>query len=523
MIRRSIMPAFILSLVMSWSTAAAAVDPGLFRTVPVDTPQKGTLWVSNTSFYAPLTVNSVLRDTYNLTDTKIFSSVTQAAVGITNSLALTGGIPFYADMFKQAERSGEKTGPGDVNLGLRMAFRPQESVMRSVSVGMSASIPVEMGYGAEPLGFRTFSTSEFSYAAELSFGMRLRMIDGYLSTVFRRYPGAETPAAAYLGDVFYESANGYLGIGRPDAEGRADVIFQDHLTITTGAAVPIRSWLSGIVEFSATRFIAKPDRDTIMRLAPGVRIGSPDRPHLAAGVDFRLSGPVPVRTWLFQVTVPFLSPKSLKIPEIAEPMPKDIVRSRNSLVAVRDFSRRDLTFLYENELRRSFTGELASMGIMKVMRNTDVDDAISRMELVPREDSPERLGVRLGANYLINTTISKYVIERKSSFSIPYVVGFPKTVFSLSAAASVTDLVTGETHDLGVISARVDSPRGVNMFPSGASSDITHLSEPERRQREKELIDRWVERFNDVIYHNMQMFGWEPKRTEIRGDEETSG
>ncbi len=513
----------LLVTAVFWTGGARAAD-GLFRTQPAETPEKGTLRVSNVSFYAPITANSVLKSTYGVTGSDIFSSVTTAAVGITDWMAITGGIPFYADMFEQGDRSGEKTGPGDVVLGLRFSRRPEDSALRAMSFGVSASIPEEMGYGAEPLGFRTFSTSEFSMAAEMSIAMRLKFMDGFLTTVYRRYPGADRMAAARDGDVFYESAMGYLGIGSPDADGLADIIFQDHLTVTTGAVVPVRSWFAGMLEFSAASFMGKPDRDTVLRLAPGIRLGNPERPHLAAGVDFRLAGPVPVRTWLFKLSIPFISPRGIKMPGVPEKtIPRDIVRSRNSLVAVEKFDRRDVKFLYEKELRSSFSQELASMGVMKVVPESGVDREFMRMELVPRKDTPERLGVRLGANYLITTSVAEYVIERKSSFTIPWVIGFPETVFSLSAKASVTELATGEVRDLGVISARVDVPRGVNLFPSGESSDIMYLSEPERMLREKELVDRWVERFNEVIYDNMRMFGWEPKRTEIRGDEETGG
>ena len=200
-----------------------------------------------------------------------------------------------------------------------------------------------------------------------------------------------------------------------------------------------------------------------------------------------------------------------------------MARSRNSLVAVANFSKSDITCLYEDELKNSFSKRLESMGVMEVIGDNTVQKAFSRMELVPGEDSPERLGIRLGANYLIDTDISEYAIARTSSFTIPLIIRFPKTVFILAARASVTDLVTGEKHDLGVISASVKKSRGVNFFPRGASSDLTYLSEPERRIFEKELIENWVEKFNDVIIENIRVFGWEPKRTEISGDEEKSG
>jgi len=514
---------FILLVPLLFTGRSFSFDSGLLRTIPVTTPQRGRRWISNTSFYAPITVNNVLKRTYGVSDSRIFSALTHASLGITNHVALVGTIPFYADMFTQGSRDGEKTGPGDISLGLRVSLQPEKSVLRGISLGANARIPEEFGYGKEPLGFRTFSTSEFAYSAELSLGITVKSVEGYLSAALHQFHNAPAGKTAYPGDVFYESSYGYLGIGKADAAGRADVIFQDHVTVTTGAAVPLKSWISGIVEVSTTSFTGNPSRSTILRAAPGLRLGRPENIHVSVGLDFRIHGPIPERTYIVQVTVPFLRPRAAKIPAGKEPTMRELVRSRNSLVAVKEFKRSDIAYLYEDELRHKFQKELGSMDIMRIVPVETVNRAYQRLELVPLEDSSEHLGIRLGANYLILADVINYSVERGSSFKIPYLIGFPKTTFSLSAKTKVTDLVTGETRDLGNISAEVIRPRGVNMFPAGASSDIIYISEPERRMREKELIDRWVDRFNDIIFQNMEVFGWEPKRIEIRGDEETRG
>ena len=93
----------------------------------------------------------------------------------------------------------------------------------------------------------------------------------------------------------------------------------------------------------------------------------------------------------------------------------------------------------------------------------------------------------------------------------------------LSAQASVSDLVTGKTHDLGLISASVTRPRGVNLFPYGASSDLVHLTDPVKKLMEKRLIDSCVDQFNEAVLNNLEFFGWEPKRTKPGGDEDESG
>lgn len=501
-----------------------ALDSGLFRTIPVHTPEKGSVWIQNTSFYAPIDINPVLKNTYGVTGSKVFTSMTRASLGITNRIALTGSIPYYADRFSQHGDHGHKTGPGDVAVGLRMSLAPSGGFFRSVTFGGGVCIPEEMGYGTEPLGFRTFSTGEFAYTGELSAGFSIKRVEGYLSASYHDFSNAERPSKAYGADVFYESSYGYLGIGKEDASGKASVIYQNHYIATAGVAYPIRTWFSGIMEVSTASFIGNPKRDTIVRIAPGVRLGNPQRIHVNTGMDFRISGDIPVHTVMMQVTIPFLRPRDLiRRPATKEPVPKELIRSRNSLVAVNNFSKSDIRFLYEKDLKHAFLNELKSMGIMDIVKEERVDASVSRSRLVPGADSHQRLGVRLGANYLINTDIANYSIERGSSFAIPFVVGFPVTTFSLAANASVTDLVTGKTHDLGVISVSVKQSRGVNLFAHGKSSDIVYLTEPERRIKEKELIDRWVERFNEVIIEHIDVFGWEPKRTEIRGDEETKG
>jgi len=522
--RRLCIYAIIVAAYACSPLPAVANDSGLFRIVPVDTPEKGTLRVSNTSFFAPITANSILKTTYGVNDSDVMSSLTHASLGLTDRIALTGTIPFYADLFTQGSRSGEKTGPGDVGVGLRMAFGSNNNSVSGYTIGAGVVIPEEMSYGNEPLGFRTFSTGEFAYNADLSLGFGMKWLDGYLTASYRGFVNAPKSGPALSSDVFYESAYGYLGIGAPNAQGKASVIFQDHVTITAGAAVPFKTWLAGLLEVQRTSFSGSPSRDMILRLAPGVRLGRAGGFHVATGIDFKLHGDVPVRSYMFKLAIPFFRPVDLITRPLGrEPAPENLVRSRNSLVAVNDFTLSDSRWLYEDELKHAFLNDLSSMGIMDLVDEERVDASFERMRLVPKKDTPERTGIRLGSNYLINTDITEYTVSRHSSFSIPYVIRFPKTTFALSASASVTDLVTGKTYNLGVISSEVIRSRGVNFFAHGVSSDLEYLSEPERRDREKELVERWIEDFNGVIIDNLDVFGWQPKRTEIRGDEETSG
>ncbi|HUT63293.1 MAG TPA: hypothetical protein VMZ04_04980 [Anaerolineae bacterium] len=515
---------FMVMLMLCWFSGHSTADnSGLFRTGQVSLPEKGTLMVSSTSFYAPITANRILRKSYGVSDSRIFTGVTAVSLGITDHAALTGTLPFYADLFSQNNRSGHKTGPGDITIGFRFSPQPHQSRLMGFSIGSYVTIPEQMGYDQEPLGFRTFSSGELAYGVETTFGLRLKRLDGYVSAVLRQFPNARKSNEVYSGDTFYDSGFGYLGIGKPDAVGRAMVIFQNHMTLTAGMAVPLKSWISGIGEVSYTSFTEKPERDDIVRAAPGIRVGNADRIHFSAGVDFRISGSIPDYTYMLKLSIPSLRPRELIAPVRKRPLTEDMVRSRNALVAVTSFSKSDITYLYERELKNAFRKKLSTMGIMEVIPDGRVEQAFQRSELIPLPDSPERLGVRLGSTFTINTDISKYTVERASSLTIPFVIGFPETIFSLSAQASVTNLVTGKTHDLGLISARIARSRGVLLFPCGASSDIVYLSEPEQRLMEKNLIDTWVEQFNEIILNNLDVFGWEPKRTELGGDEDISG
>jgi len=500
-----------------------AGDYGMFRTIPFNTPKQGALWLSNTSFYSSLTVNNILTSEYGISDTRIFSSVTNFHLGITDYLAFTGSMPYYADLFKQGAGNGEKTGPGDVTLGLRVSLKPEEPFIRGLSLGGRISIPEKLGYGEEPLGFRTFSNGELAFSLEASAGLRFNRIEGYVSSAFRQYPKAPNSGTAYTNDLFYDNGFGYLGIGKSDTEGFADIIFQNQVAVSAGAIIPVKSWLSGLVELHAASFIVSPKRDLITRIVPGVRLGRADGFQVCAGIDFALSGPVPDRTYLMKINIPSFMPRRLGMRIKDHIIPDKYIRSRKSLVAIADFTKSDITYPYEMELKNTFHNELSAERIMEILPSKKVDETFNRIAIIPRAVSPEQVGVRLGANYIIKTDISEYSAKRTSSLTIPFVIGFPKTVFFLSAQASVIDLSTGETHNLGVISAKVKKSRGVNFFPMSASSDIMYLSEPERHLMEKQLIDLWVESFKRVIHEKMEVFGWEPKRPEIKGDEDISG
>jgi len=526
MIRTRFLIVFCALALSVSGVSRANVETGLFRTIPVGTPKKGTLWLSNGSSSAKIPTNAYLRDTYGVSNSQVVNSMSYGIVGITDWLGLSLRFPFYADMFKQGKRSGEKTGPGDVAAGFRVTWLPDRYFFRGLSFGLNATIPETFGYGREPLGFRTFSNGEFAYNAEVSIAFEPMFVKPYLSASYVRFHNAGNSSVLPT-DAFYESSYGYLGIGETANNGYAATIFQDHVTLTGGVEIPIQRYLSGLIETNAAFFTEKPARDNIIRIAPGIRIGRQNSFSLSMGIDIRISGSIPDRSYLMKVTIPFIRPARLIRRPVAvadeEPQPKELVRSRNSLVAVNDFYKSDQKFLYEREMKEAFRSELSSMGIMDLISDKKVKNAYQRANIVPLKDSPERFGIRLGANYVINTDINEYTITREKGFSIPFIIGFPNTAFVLKARAVVTDLVKGETRDLGEITATLRQQRGMLLFPKGESSDLNYMSEPERSRMEKQLVNLWVEQFNELIYNNLDVFSWEPKRTEIKGDEETSG
>ena len=512
-----------------FSGLADADGDGLFRSIPADSPKKGILRLTNVSFYSKVPVNDVLKTKYGVTKSRIMSSINDVEYGISNSLALTGTLPYYADFFSQGSNKGEKTGGGDIAAGMRFSYMPEKSFIRGMSLGSRMLIPERMVYGKEPLGFRNFTSGEFGLSFEASAGFGLKFLDTYFSAAMQAFPRASQPDSAYSSDYFYETGFGYRGIGINDESGYPSSLFHNQLHLTCAGIVPFRSWLAGFLEFSRTSFLSGPVRDPIVRLAPGVRIGSIDRINASIGIDFGISGDIPGRTVQFRLSFPSLSRRSLKKPMEAIqkirriPGQGEQARAQNSFLAVQSFSKSDFTYLYENELRDSFQKQLQSLGVLNVVPGDQVDTVFRQKALAPLPEKTAELGVRLGAGYLIKTDIFEYSISRTTGFIIPLVVGFPGTNFSIKARATVTDLVTGQTHDLGVVSATVVQPRGVRFFPLGASSDIVYLSEPEQRMVEKKLIDLWVTNFNKQIFDRIDLFDWDPKRIIVRGDEEISG
>jgi len=496
-------------------------DFGFFRTIPAETPDRGILRMSNTSFYSDIIPNRVLVRNYGVKDTHIFSSISEFEIGITNSLALNGSIPFYADLFSQGSKSGKKSGAGDVVLGFRLS-RKYESGFSGMSIGSRVRIPEQLGYGPEPLGVRTFSYGEFAYGIEAAAGFRFKIMEWNLSLSMLQYPNAAKQDSAFTTDEFYDTGFGYMGIGKIYETGLSEGIFQDQMHFSIGTSIPLKSWFSGLLECNTVWFLKTPKRENIVTLAPGIRVGKADGFSISVAMDYALSGPVPDKTFMFRIRIPTLSPRELKKILIKE-RKGDEIRSLNSLVALQNFSKSDITYLYEKDLQRSLQDNLDSAGFMELVPEKRIEQVFKQRELVPLQEKTQQLGVRLGANYLIETNIITFDIDRSPSFTVPFLLSFPKTTYSLSASSSVINLITGETHEMGVISANVTKPRGIEFFPTGPSSDIIYLSVPETRIAEKELINQWVHEFNTVIGKKIGIFGWIPKQTEIKGEKETEG
>ncbi len=511
-----IIPAMFLAAHFAW-----AEDLGFFRIVPAETPDRGILRMSNTSFYSDIMPNMVLGSKYGVKDTRIFSSISEFEVGVTNSLALNGSIPYYSDLFSQGTKSGKKSGAGDIVLGLRLS-RKYENSFRGISLGSRFRIPEQLGYGPEPLGFRTFSYGEFAYSIEAAAGFNIRIMEWNLSVAMIQFPKAAKQDSAFTSDEFYDTGFGYMGIGNTDETGLSEGLFQNQMLLSIGTSIPLKSWFAGIIEFNSTLFLKTPDRENIMTIAPGIRLGKSDSFNMSVAMDYALSGPVPDRTFMLRFRIPTLSPRGLKKILRKERIGEEI-RSRNSIIALEDFSKSDITYLYEKDLKRSLQDNIDNTGFMEIVPEKRVERVLKQRKLVPLPEQPRQLGVRLGAKYLIETNILEFNVDRSPSFNIPFLIRFPRTTYSLSASSSVTNLITGETHEMGIISANVTKPRGIDFFQAGASSDLSYLSVPEHRIAEKELIERWVNEFNTVIAKKISIFGWTPKKTEIEGEVETGG
>jgi hypothetical protein len=516
---------FILLALLCAPLYSGAADTGSFRTVPVDIPSPGMLRASNSSYYSEIDINPVLKNTYGVQNPRVLSSITDLQLGIFRHLALTGSLPYFADLFNQSGKKGHKSGAGDISAGLRTAFVNSEGTFEGISFGAKFLIPEELTYGNEPLGFRTFSSGNFGYSIEAAGKIRNSFLEGYASAALFSFRNSAQTSVVDPGDVFYDTGFGYRGIGKANAAGYAENVFQNQVQWSLCGIIPFRKGISGIMELDGAMFTGLPKRESIFRVIPGLRLGSGDGMNISAGFDIGLKGPVPKATYLLRINVPSLSPRDLgkSMGLIKKTVPEEQIRAKNIPVAVHAFTKSIPSYLYEQDLRDNLMENLSAQGIMHVVPGRKVDEALHQESFIAVKDTPQKRGIRLGADFIIYTNISSYTVSRTSRFSIPFLILLPSTDFTLSTQASVADLSTGEMHELGIISATVSKPRDTIFFPMGASSDLTYLSEPEMRILERELINRWVARFNTVLQENLNIFDWGPKRAKNEISADTGG
>lgn len=505
----------LIPLFPAWGFAG---EEGIFRSVPSSIPRPGVLRVANDAFYSKTQVNDVLKNQYGVKEPRLLSNITNLELGVTRNIALIGSVPYYADLFTQKKR-GYKSGAGDVTAGVRYFMNFPEGPLDHLSIGSRVLIPERFGYGREPLGFRTFSMGEFGYCLESGARARSKLGNLYFSAAAYRYhneselPGNKAEKAP--AGEFFDTGFGYRGIGKGDSTGFAPTILRNQFSLSAGGIIPFHRYLAGIVEFQTVYFTGKERIDPIMRLTPGIRLGTAEGFSFSIGMDIGLSGPIPKSGVVMQLSIPSISPRDISEGlGIRKKAQKDErIHSRNTLVAIPEFTRQDDSFPYEQEMRAAFQDALGSMELMNVVPREEVDRAIHQEALNPVKDSPNELGVRLGAQYIITAQVRSYTAIRSSRFTIPYIVMMPKTDFTLSAKTFVTNLATGKVYDLGMVTAVLAKPRGTVFFSTGKSDDIEYFSEPETLQYEKELIDRWVDTLNTRLLERMDLFDWKPKKS----------
>jgi len=496
----------------------------LFRTLAVETSHPGNIRMVNTMFYSKIPVNETLVTDYAVEQPRVLTNIATLELGMSRNLAVTIAIPYCADLYTQRNKRGYKGGVGDIVAGLRIAVAGNGGNESRFGFGARILIPEQIGFGSEPLGFRRFSNGEFGYALESAARLRKGFTHWYAAASLYRFPGAPEAAGENPHEIFYDTEFGYRGIGKPDPAGFAPPLFIDQLHMSAGGAIPLRRGISGFLELHAAAFLENPKRGAIMRLTPGVRLGSPESVNAALGLDIRLSGPVPHAALIMKCSIPSFSPREIRKASGQEKRASNDEqnRSRNAMVAVREFSGSGATLFDDRNLRTACVNALGSLEIMNMIPEERVDVALIQEKLAPAKDSPQHFGMRIGANFVIDAEIISYRAERKSRFSIPYLIRFPANDFSLSVRANVLNLASGKTHDLGIVSAAITKKRGVLFFPGDLSSDLRYFSEPETRIFERELSDRWVDAFKIRVMERIDLFEWEPKRA-LRNPSESGG
>jgi hypothetical protein len=295
-----------------------ARDASLFRTVPIDTPNRGVFRMSNVTYYSKIPTNHRLQELYSVQNSSIYSSLTELEYGVVDNFSINATFPYYVDHFEQITKTANKSGAGDIIAGLKYSYAPRTSlVMDGLSLGTKFIIPVEMHYAGEPLGYRVFSSGEFGYGFESGLGFTLRLNErpffhGTISGAYHAFPQAPKADTLYDSNIFYDSGFGYRGIGRPDADAFSPSLFEDQISVGFTGVVPLRPWFSSIVEVNSTTLLDHPETGQLFSVAPGIMFGRTNQISLSVGMAFRVSGPIPRRTLMVGITIPSLSPRDIR-------------------------------------------------------------------------------------------------------------------------------------------------------------------------------------------------------------------
>ena len=519
----------ILFAYMFLCLGTAYAETGLFRTKSAYIPPRGLARFTGFGYLTSFEPNSVLKS-YGVTNTQIATTGLEFTSSLNDYIALVGEIPFYHDMFKQKGNKGQKTGPGDMTLGMQISLPFKKFYINQLGIRGVGIIPAKIGKTPEPFGFRNFASGRAGMGLDALIDLDIYGLKAYLNGGYRNFGDKRAIPAEISTEIFYDSMYGLLGVGASDNSGKSATIFQDQLRFGIGLSVTITPKMGMLLEIDQTTFVRGPKREPVMRIVPGFRIGRTDGFSLMLGMDSRISGHIPSHTLAMRLDMPNISPRSLKrFLQILtrKRIPNDrFILSRNWKVAVMEFNNESSRFQRADELYDAFTKKLQSTGHFRVINTGKIKELVSkkRMSRATNETRlPGNMAREMGADYLITGTVIEYKVTREQGFGIPYLLRFPKTTKKIDVLTGVIDLATGEVKNTGIVTAKLSTRRGFRLFPINASGDIEYLSMPQNIKLEKELIDTWAKDCVKNLFDNLDWFMWPVKGERKEVVEDTVG
>lgn len=117
----------------------------------------------------------------------------------------------------------------------------------------------------------------------------------------------------------------------------------------------------------------------------------------------------------------------------------------------------------------------------------------------------QRLGQKLGVDYVVVGEIVQFKQERDKGFYIPYLIGLPKTSVNISVSVNLIDVKDGFLSFVDVVSASNSMSRGISFFPADREGKNEYLSAIERQELYKGLLQKWANELRSIMFEDVSV------------------